>query len=135
MQLLIGNSLNCFISSIKIFIKRSLSEKPTRQYKPEGCIAMLNASSENSRYISNALKIIKIKFYSKGGKQAKTNPFSKFHILIERSVLQVATNGFLIQTSAPVTAPWWKLLLIYSNSAVSFFFSHSKIRIYLSFIF
>ncbi len=30
-----------------MFISRSLSEKPTKIYNPEGCIAILNASSEN----------------------------------------------------------------------------------------
>ncbi len=49
LQPLIENSLNCFISSIKIFIRRSLSENPTSTYRPEGCNAILNASSENSR--------------------------------------------------------------------------------------
>ena len=41
-------SLNCRKSSIRIFMRRNLSEKPTNMYKPEGCNAMLYASSASS---------------------------------------------------------------------------------------
>ena len=38
---LIMNSLNDLISSIKIFMRRNFSLKPTNRNRPLGCIAML----------------------------------------------------------------------------------------------
>ena len=46
------NSLKVRMSSMRMFIRRSLSLKPTRMKRPLGCSAMLYASSANSLYSS-----------------------------------------------------------------------------------
>ena len=62
--------------------------------------------SKNKIENLSKIRIILNKIHSKI-KKHKKYPVSKFQILTERSILHVAINGFLIQTSTPVIDPWW----------------------------